>query len=371
MQGSNCSKLGVIVICAIVLLGGSVQIREIKADSETQMIIHPGLINVEPGDNFTITINATNVVSLSTWQLALKFNLTLMNITTMWVPAGVSIFGNLASVGVDYIFGVDILDHMGYVAYGNSLILDTVTSANGILCKVNCTAIEEGTTTILIATKGDRAHITPSNYDAFYSFLLDADGNEMQYAETSATLISGGGTSKPVAKFTVITPVPDNSSRLVLSNHPPVGDALYYQTYVDMPVAFDGSASFGVTILTNGTKVQGNVAISKYIWNFGDGNVTSTDGPLINYTYKNTGNWPVSLTVEDKADPAAKSDTVSYQMYVGLVLDYFNWTPFVYGVFVLVGAGLVYYIFMETRKYVRSRRVTKAQKMLMKKSRPS
>lgn len=371
MQGRHYSKLGIIVICAMILLGGSVQIREIKADAETRMIIDPGLINVELGDNFTITINATNVVSLTGWQLVLKYNLTLMNITTMWVPAGASIFGNLTSIIPDFQFGVDVLDGMGYVIFGNSLILDTVTSSNGILCVANATALQEGTTTILIATRGDRAHKTVYDYDAFYSYLLDADTNEIQYAESSSTVISGGGMSKPVAKFSVAPPVPDNSSRLVLSNHPPVGDAIYYQTFVGLPVAFDASASFGVTVLNNGTKVQGNVAISKYIWDFGDGNVNSTDSPLINFTYMRTGKWQVSLTVEDKENPPAQSGSVSYPMYVGLVLDYFNWTPFVYGVFALVAAGLAYYIFSETRKYLRTRRISKAQELLMKKNQPS
>jgi hypothetical protein len=369
MERRGYKKIGAIVFCALVLLC-MVQVREARADAATKIVIDPGLIDVKPGDNFTITINVTNVVSLTVWQLVLKYNLTVMNITSIWVPEHVNVFGDLSVITPDPVFGRDILDGMGFVYFGSSLFLDQVTSSNGILCKANCTVLGEGETTILVGTSRNRAHQSINEYDAFYSFLSDAYGNDIPYAETSATLISGGTPPRPIALFTVQPSLPDNTTRLVLQNKLPLGDTPFSQAYVGFPVTFNASASFGVYDLANGTKARGNEAISMYFWDFGDGNSTSTPNPIINYTYTLPGRWYANLTVEDKESPPAKSDQVGIPMYVGLVLDYFNWTPLVYSVLTLAGAGLTYYIFLETRKYVRSRRAMKAQELLMKKNQP-
>jgi len=55
---------------------------------------------------------------------------------------------------------------------------------------------------------------------------------------------------------------------------------------VTLPVTFDASESEGLTALT-------------YIWDFGDGNITSTTSPTIIHIYQSTGDVLVTLTVRD------------------------------------------------------------------------
>jgi PKD repeat protein len=55
------------------------------------------------------------------------------------------------------------------------------------------------------------------------------------------------------------------------------------------PVTFNASASYG----------SGSATIVSYTWNFGDGNVTTVSYPVIDHLYNHTGDYSVSLTVED------------------------------------------------------------------------
>jgi len=80
-------------------------------------------------------------------------------------------------------------------------------------------------------------------------------------------------------------------------------------------VTFDASAS----------SPNGGVIVS-YIWNFGDGNVTSTSNPIITHAYENYGTYTVTLNVTDSE---GKWDTESQQITVenAPVAD-FTWNPY-------------------------------------------
>jgi len=364
MQNIKCGKLVVVMICVSFLLALVAQANQARAAGGTKIIIDPELIQVSSGDNFTIVINATNIANLSAWQLTLKYNASVMNLTAMWVPAGISVFGSATQVPVEPDLGIDVLDSMGYVNYGNTLLGDPVSVSNGILCMANVTALAEGQTTILIGTSSNRAHKTWNEYDAFYSFVLDADNEEVPYTTKSATLIVGAGASKPIALFAATGDSPLTSGNLVLPGHPPVGDVVYAQAYKGYSVTFNASASFGVITLNNGTKVIGVAAIGKYNWDFADGNITSTNDPIIMHTYDQTGSFIVKLTVEDKENPPATSDPVQLTLVVGLILTLFDWTPFIYAVFAIIIVGVVCYAAKELKAYIKQRRKLKARRLL-------
>jgi hypothetical protein len=177
-------------------------------------------------------------------------------------------------------------------------------------------------------------------------------------------MIVGGGASKPIALFTAAGEVPQGSGNLVLPGHPPVGDFLYAQAYRDYVVTFNASASLGVITLENGTRVIGVAAIGKYKWDFGDGNITSTNNPVIMHTYYDTGSFMAKLTVEDLENPPATSDQVQLTIVVGLVLTRLDWTPFIYAVFAIIIVGVVFYAAKEVKSYNKHRRELKERKLL-------
>jgi len=364
MQNTKSDKIFAIIVCAFLLFSIYVQVHQVRAQETAQIIIYPNLIQFSLGDNFTIAVNATNVAALNAWQLTLKYNVSVVTVTSMWVPTGTGVFGSASQIGVEADWGIDIKDHMGFVNFGSALLGEPVPVSNGILCMANLTAVGEGETTILIATSTDRAHKTSFEYDAFYSYLLDSNNLEVPCGTKSATMIVGGGASKPIALFTETTITPSEASVLMLRGHPPPGNTVFLQTYKDYPITFNASDSFGLMTLDNGTRVLSTAAIALYNWDFGDGNLTSTSNSIITHTYTSPGTFRATLTVQDKENPPATSDATPRTIIVGLTLEYFNWWPFIYAVFAIVIVGAVYYATKQTRDYMRARRELKARRLV-------
>ncbi|MCJ7505591.1 cohesin domain-containing protein, partial [Candidatus Bathyarchaeota archaeon] len=223
MRDISYEKIVAAMICTSLLLIPFIGICVTRAENEATMLIDPGLIQVSPGDNFTLTINATNVASMGAWQVVLKFNLTVMNVTGMWVPTD-NVFGDPAvyqqqTVAPDY--GVDFGDGMGYAGFGNSRYVGEVSVSNGVLCKVNCTALNDGSATIQIATRSNPA--TQSAFSSgFASFLATWSEQYQEYRDIpqplrvkSAVMTCGNVASKPIATFVAVPTLPEVAGHLV------------------------------------------------------------------------------------------------------------------------------------------------------------
>ena len=147
----------------------------VKAPGDALITLNPTRIEVHRGDNFTITVSASNVDLMDAWQVFLKYNLTLVSVTDLWVPQD-NVFGDpnvvmQVSNGPDY--GREwFLYGMNYVSFGNSLYLGNVSVTEGILFKANCTALSEGFTSIMIATKNNHVAVGEWIPDRFSTLLL-------------------------------------------------------------------------------------------------------------------------------------------------------------------------------------------------------
>ncbi len=102
----------------------------------------------------------TDVVDLFAWQVALKFNSTVLNLTELWIPED-NVFANHTYVSPPPAFGVDVVDGLDYVMVGSSLLgSDSVNVSEGVLFKANFTALGNGETPILITTSANPAQIS-------------------------------------------------------------------------------------------------------------------------------------------------------------------------------------------------------------------
>jgi hypothetical protein len=170
--------------CASIMLITFIGIRVTNAENEATIQIDPELIQASLGENFTLTINATNVASMGAWQVGLKFNRTVMNLTAMWVPTD-NMFGDPAihpQKWVEPDNGVDFFEGIGYTIFGNSLSEGEVSVTNGMLCRVNCTILHEGATTIQVATKSNRIYKAESSSGS-YSFLASWSNESQSFVE--------------------------------------------------------------------------------------------------------------------------------------------------------------------------------------------
>jgi len=343
-------KIYTTVACMMMLLALTVQIPGVHAEAVSEISFDPSFSKGYIGDNITITIRVANVENLFSWQVALKYNGTVINCSAVWVPDD-NVFAGQVTVPVEPQFGNDTVDGLSWILFGNSLLLAPITVSTGILCRINFTVLKNGETTILIATKDKPVQFGVHDWDLWDSFLEDPDGNNLPYTSGSSTIVAGSVNAKPIAIFSVVSPKVANISQLVLVGHsPPSGS--YAQSYAGFSIGFNASTSYDP---------DGNV--TSYVWYFGDGNLTTTSDSFITHAYSATGRYTVVLFVVDDGEPPGQSNPTTFIVVVGLVLQFFDWSPFEYTVLAIIAIAIVAYVAMKTRRELR-RRSEKKQKML-------
>ena len=323
----------IIVYMLIAALSATVFFANFPAlnaqEGAAQMLISPETVTLPVGANFTVTVNVTNVQKLYTWQVVLKYNGSVINCTDVWVPAE-NVFKGKIYAGVEPEFGKDYIDGYDYMMYGASLVGDVFVNVdNGILFKANFTIINVGATRITFATKEHPAR--RDQLTAFVSFILDYDLNDIDFSASNfCTVISEGATVNlpPVARLAVYVREVDTSRYVALRGYTPTGTIPYAFAYKGYPVIFNASAS------------HDDGYITRYVWDFGDGNITETTGPVVVHVYNSTGRFTVSLAVFDNGEPPLNS-TCQYIIVVGLLVERFNWSPFLYGLAAILVVAIV------------------------------
>lgn len=344
-----------IIILSLTMVSTSflAQVSRVKAQEEAKVFIDPDFQICHINQTITIGVNVSNVADLYNWQVALKYNGTVVNCTGVWLSDD-NVFAGQSPIEVPPQLGNDTIDHLQYIIYGSSLITTSIPVTNGILFKANFTALIDGETTITVLTKENPAHTSSTSWDVFDTELYDFDMNPVKFTTGGGTVVTGNVNAKPISQFVVTSPTADNSTRLVLYGHQPPGGTLFAQSFKGYTMTLNASGSYDP---------DGNITL--YMWSFGDGNYKNTTSPDLTYIYNNTGSFSLQLVVQDNANPPAYSDPVTRQMVVGIVLDYFDWSPLVYAVGVLAVVGVVIYAAQETRHYMQRRRDQKRQKLLM------
>jgi parallel beta-helix repeat protein len=152
--------------------------------------VDPQLSVVAVGYNVTISLNVSDVVDLFAWQIVLKYNSTVLNLTELWIPVD-SVFAGLNPVSPNPDFGTDVADGLDYVLCGSALVGSvSVNVSAGVLFRANFTGLSTGETPVAIATKTNPVH--PNYFDTFYSYLEDSNLNEIPSDEKSGDAVVGG-----------------------------------------------------------------------------------------------------------------------------------------------------------------------------------
>ena len=325
------TRIFAIVLMLLMLFSVILQDSRAMAQTSTEISIDPSSAALKIGDSLTITVNVANVPELYAWQVALKYNGTVLNCTGVWIPDD-DVFAGKTGFRPEPLLGVDTHDGLSYIFLGNTLISAPVAVTSGVLFKANFTAVVDGTTTLVIATKSEPVYSTNTSWDIFYTALVDYSMKLLPFTATSCSVSSGEFHVKPVAAFSILTPVIDNSTHYVMNGHPPSSGITYRQSYVSYVNVFNASASH---------TSDPNRTIALYVWNFGDGNVTETTSPVVTHVYNQTGPEIVTLKVTDNGNPPDTSDIVFQAIVLGLVLDYVNWMPLLYVVLAIIAIVIV------------------------------
>jgi len=394
MLRSNCSnplrkKLGkTAAFCFVVIIASFVvQMPHAFGVFNARVIFFPDYAKYALGQDFTLTVNLTNFENLHAWQVALKYNGTVLNLTSIWVPPD-NVFAGLTAIVIDPPVALqaagDSKDGLNWTLYGSTLLgIDSVTVTNGVLFKANFTVMNVGETSINLATNS--APVFRNNAPAYWSDLMDQDLNsyDIFIPPEGCTILSGVSNATPTASFIVVPPALDlNMTYYVMDSNVPPGVSQWQRGYALVPVLFNASES-----------IDPDGYITKYIWDFGDKNITTVNvnynatgradidvpagrnaalaAAAISHIYDITGSHPVTLIVVDNGNPdptsyapptnSSKSDP-SYVL-VGLLLVPYDWNPFIYAVGAIVAVLIVLYAARKIQLFSRERRARARAKM--------
>jgi PKD repeat protein len=169
--------------------------------------------------------------------------------------------------GVDVTISVDVANPGDFLETFNVLVTYDTT----LIDSESVTLEPKDNITLLFVWDTD--DVTPGTYTITAEAVLDTDENlTNNEASTSITIVPGP--APPVASFT-FSPT-----------EPVVGET----------VTFDASGSYDP---------DGDIV--SYLWNFGDGDITTVTTPIITHVYAEVGTYTVTLTVTDNDNLTASA----------------------------------------------------------------
>ena len=152
--------LAVVIIVAIIIV--SVILAAIslvpQAQNTTVISVVPNSLKPNVGDTFTVNINISNATRLTGWQVALEYDVRVVNCTNAWVPDD-NIFKNKDFFPLDYSYYDSNETGFGFIIIGATLLGENElnTPSPGTLCSLNFTYLSTGQTDLRIATKSTPA----------------------------------------------------------------------------------------------------------------------------------------------------------------------------------------------------------------------
>jgi parallel beta-helix repeat protein len=174
----------------LLLLGVFISVRVSRAD-ETMMSVTPTQITVAPTQFFTINVTVNAVNNMTSWQVALKYNATVINCTAAWIPQS-NVFANQQTICVAPVLNEPTVDGYNYSLYGSTLFSGSVNVMQGILCGFNFTCQAYGITPLQLGTAANPIEAGSIYFPTkLYSKLLDPDGNEISFAEQDGLVTNG------------------------------------------------------------------------------------------------------------------------------------------------------------------------------------
>lgn len=148
------------IILSFTLVPSIFHVEMARAQTTATMFVDPASIvntNLGPSNNFTVTINVTDLADLYTWQIKLWFDPLIVECTDAYYPPGHVFFG-MQMIPVT----PEIDNTQGYVVFGASLLTPTGIDVDlGVLCAMDFHVLDIGSSNLTL--------------DDVDSFLLDSN----------------------------------------------------------------------------------------------------------------------------------------------------------------------------------------------------
>ena len=392
---TRLKQVSVIMICIAFVLGLNGRMLPVSGQTVPKILVFGQTGNSSPNDTlimkvnqtFTMTVNMTDFTDLFAYEVAFKYNQTVLNMTSITVPAN-SVYAPPAVSLLDYLAPfnqsasslIDLKDGRGVgVVIDTFLGFTGVDISNTALFQMNFTVAELGQTTIELCTYKTPAQLAPAGSAGWYTYALNSqqaagletgEADIFDYSNATLTVIVGSAVPPPFAFFTAQgTPV-SNSTYLILNEMAPTQYPQYVSVQSNVPTYFNASGSYD----KYGT-------IIAYIWNFShpDGSdrftdiVNTTGSPndaLLTHTFTHVGTYLATLTVVGQSGPNATQTSIPYTfpIVVNLAIPLYNWMPFIYTVIGLIAAAIVISV---VRSAIRKSRAKRLRQQKLRRLEPS
>lgn len=285
------------------------------ADPQTRISIVPdfSIVEIEETVSFNVTIN--DVVDLFNWQVVIEYNSTVLNCTAVWLPED-HIFKdkNFFAPNPQFKetgFGACLMYGATLMQWGDNVDVE----GTGIMCSVNFTVEEIGQSYLRIATEEQPAtsvgaiQMPDGRWTgwAVWTYIKNSKMAKIDFEEESGVVAAQGMSVPPRAVFSV-SPLTLEHENAVL-----IGNTTYF---VNEIIIFNASASY-----------DPDGYIVSYEWDFGDGNITTVDKPIVYHTY----NWThLSLEIKLRVldNDGLYSEITPRTIRMGLILTPLNVMPY-------------------------------------------
>ena len=245
-------KVKSMLIILLLALSTILLIPQARAQAPTISVVITPSPPINPPAVFRVDVTITDASNVKAWEFYLRWNPNMVKFIN------ISEGDFLSSAGsTEFLYYLSALGE--YVqAYANILDEGVTASGDGILATMYFECFDTG---------------DPFYFTLYNTKLWDVELNLIDHDTQNQMFF----TTFPVVKFYYYTlnetgqsPTPEN---------PEVGDT----------VVFNASESYAYT----------GRNIASYVWNFGDGNITTTTDPIVTHSYANYGTYAFNLTVID------------------------------------------------------------------------
>jgi len=316
-----CSNYKIVAMCSFIILVSLLMhsISSVKGNDKALVFAEPDSLKFESaGGNFSLTIKLSNAIGVVSWQIAMEYNDTVANLTGWDLPVG-HIFEGKSFLNISSIEST--ISGNKYILLGAQLLIGKVDVPDvGILCRLNFTVLGDGNSPLRLGTEENPILTSSSRFDpgsgkwtpSFYCKVASS-GIDPQTGlptlieipiEVKGSVVTVGEVKvAPTAYFTAQT-VPFNKEGLLL-----LGDTSFF---VDKPILFNASAS---------SDIDGEIVA--YEWDFGDGNITIVDEPIVYHIYS-ISSRAITITLRVWDNDGLVSEPFQKTITVGIALTPLN-----------------------------------------------
>ena len=232
-------------------------------------------------------MNASNVVNLYGWQAAVKYNASIINCTSVWLPAD-NVFAGQSILSGSPILNDGTLDDLNYALWGVSLFSGSVTFTQGTLFKINFTVVGYGETAIQIGTTQNPIRYNPSFPQTWYTYLQDPDLNEIPFTEENGNVFVAATTTQITFNQTGVGT--DFAGTLVS-----IDGVNYTRTHMPLTFTWDIGSNHAFTYQSPLVAAANS---KRYLWNSTSGPVQLQSGNIIVATAQTvTGNYKTQFQI--------------------------------------------------------------------------